>query len=79
MTQVIIDCWLRAVFSITRVNDQERFNSENELKLQPYPLAAYGCMLVQQSNTMRPVRSRQSKLSLIMSRKSIQTSLQPQT
>jgi hypothetical protein len=45
LTQIIIDCWLRPYFSITRVNDLKRFNAEYGLDLDPYSLAAYGCML----------------------------------
>jgi hypothetical protein len=45
LTKVIADCWLRSYFSITRIKDLERFNAEHGLDLEPYPLAAYGCML----------------------------------
>lgn len=45
MVQVISDCWLRPYWSITRVNDLERFNTDSGLTLEAYPLAAYGCML----------------------------------
>ena len=46
LTQVIGDCWLRGFWSITRVDHLERFNSETGMRLEPYPLAAYGCMLM---------------------------------
>lgn len=45
MAKVIGECWLRAFFSITRINDLNRFNLETGLSLEPYPMAAYGCML----------------------------------
>jgi hypothetical protein len=46
LTKVITDCWLRPYFAITRVKDLERFNAEHGLNLEPYSLAAYGCMLM---------------------------------
>jgi hypothetical protein len=46
ITKFICDYWLRGFFSITRVSDLNRFNSETGLKLDPYALAAYGCMLM---------------------------------
>ncbi len=45
VVKVISDCWLRPYFSISRTKDLERFNAENSLDLEAYPLAAYGCML----------------------------------
>jgi hypothetical protein len=45
LTQIIIDCWLSPFFSTVRIDDLERFNAETGQKLEPYPLAAYGCML----------------------------------
>ncbi len=32
-------------FSVVRTDDLDRFNAENELSLEPYPLAAFGCAL----------------------------------
>ncbi len=46
LTSVINDCYLRPFCSIVRMDDLERFNSEAGTKLEPYPLAAYGCMAV---------------------------------
>jgi hypothetical protein len=45
IVEVISHCWLRPYWSITRVNDLARFNAQNGLALEAYPLAAYGCML----------------------------------
>jgi hypothetical protein len=45
MVQIISDCWLRGYWSITRVNDLAKFNADKGVKLEAYPLAAYGCML----------------------------------
>jgi hypothetical protein len=45
LSRVINNCWLRPFFSLTRVNDLDRFNKENGLNLEPYPLAAFGCMI----------------------------------
>jgi hypothetical protein len=45
MILVISYCWLRPVFSLTRMADLNRFNAETGQLLEPYPLAAYGCML----------------------------------
>lgn len=44
-TDLINLCGVRPFFSITRVNDMERINAEHQLKLEVYPLAAWGCML----------------------------------
>ena len=46
VTKIICDCYLRGFWSITRINDLNRFNSENGLSLDPYSLAAYGLLLV---------------------------------
>jgi len=45
MIQLVAHCWLRPIFSVTRIADLERFNSGSGLNLEAYPLAAYGCML----------------------------------
>src|SRR5262249_45367653 len=36
---------LKGFGSIVRIKDLDRFNRENQLRLEPYPLAVYGCML----------------------------------
>lgn len=46
LTKVIAESHLFGILSVVRCNDLERFNSERGLSLEPYPLAAYGCMLV---------------------------------
>lgn len=46
VTRIICDCYLRGFWSITRIGDLSRFNSENGLSLDPYSLAAYGLLLV---------------------------------
>ncbi|MGA2493084.1 MAG: hypothetical protein ABSF67_09055 [Roseiarcus sp.] len=46
MTSIIGECWLTGFFSIVRLDDLERFNAETGLGLEPYPLAAYGCILM---------------------------------
>jgi hypothetical protein len=45
ITTIISDCWLSGFWSIVRIADLERFNAEKGLRLEPYPLAAYGCIL----------------------------------
>ena len=50
IVELISECWLRGFFSITRTDQLERFNSETGLHLEPYPLAAYGCMAGLTSN-----------------------------
>lgn len=45
ITNVICDLHLRGFWSLARIKDVERFNNEAGLKLEPYSLAAYGCML----------------------------------
>jgi hypothetical protein len=46
LTGVIKRCKLEAFASIVRIGDLARFNSEFGLSLEPYPLAAFGCMVV---------------------------------
>jgi hypothetical protein len=46
VTKIICDCYLRGFWSITRIDDLNRFNLENGLRLEPYSLAAYGLLLV---------------------------------
>jgi len=46
LVKVIGYCHLRGFFSIVRFVDLERFNAETGAKLEPYALAAYGCMLM---------------------------------
>jgi hypothetical protein len=46
LTKVIGYCHLRPFFSIARIPDLARFNGETGANLEPYPLAAYGCMLM---------------------------------
>jgi len=46
MTAAIGYSWLTGFYSIVRIADLYRFNSETGLKLEPYPLAAYGCLLM---------------------------------
>jgi hypothetical protein len=43
-TKIIHDCRLHGVWSIVRKNDLDRFNREFGLQLEPYSLAAYGCL-----------------------------------
>jgi len=45
VTKVITQSQLRGVMSIVRKPDLERFNAEHGLKLEPYPLAVYGCLI----------------------------------
>jgi hypothetical protein len=46
MTALISECRLSGFYSIVRIADLERFNADTGLKLEPYPLAAYGCVLM---------------------------------
>ena len=46
LASVIGTCRLVAFASLVRLNDLKKFNSKYNLRLQPYPLAAYGCMLM---------------------------------
>ena len=46
MTSLISECWVSGFWSIVRIDDLRRFNSETKLCLEPYPLAAYGCLLM---------------------------------
>jgi len=46
LTKVIGRSGLVPFSSLVRLKDLERFNSETDLSLQPYSLAAYGCMLL---------------------------------
>jgi hypothetical protein len=46
LTDVVSHCHLRGFFSIVRKEDLKRFNSEFGVRLEPYPLAAYGCALM---------------------------------
>lgn len=45
LARVIDDAYLTTICSLVRIEDLARFNSERGLHLEPYPLAAYGCML----------------------------------
>jgi hypothetical protein len=44
LTSVISESFIRPFCSIVRIDDLKRFNLETGMKLEPYPLAAYGCM-----------------------------------
>jgi hypothetical protein len=46
LTKVIKYSHLEAFSSIVRIDDLARFNSEMGLKIEAYPLAVYGCMIV---------------------------------
>jgi hypothetical protein len=46
VTDLISECWLTGFWSIVRLADLDRFNSEMGMSLEPYPLAAYGCLLM---------------------------------
>lgn len=46
LAKVVSDSCLVGVLSLVRLKDLERFNKEYRLGLEPYPLAAYGCMLM---------------------------------
>jgi hypothetical protein len=46
LTSVLRYCRLQAFASIVRMSDLARFNAEFGLTLEPYPLAAFGCMVV---------------------------------
>jgi hypothetical protein len=46
LAKVISRSRLVAFCSLVRLQDLERFNTEHGLALEPYPLAAYGCMLL---------------------------------
>jgi hypothetical protein len=46
MAKVIMHSNLTGFCGAVRIKDLEHFNKENGLKLEPYPLAAYGCMLL---------------------------------
>lgn len=45
LAAVIKDSRIVGILSIVRLNDLERFNRERKLRLEPYPLGAYGCMI----------------------------------
>lgn len=45
LAKVIGQCGLRGFSCVVRKPDVERFNREYRLRLQPYPLAVYGCMI----------------------------------
>ena len=46
LAKVVRDSCLVGVLSLVRIDDLERFNAEYGTTLEPYPLAAYGCMLM---------------------------------
>ncbi len=46
LATVIRQSCLVGICSVVRVDDLERFNAEHGTDLEPYPLAAYGCMLL---------------------------------
>jgi hypothetical protein len=46
LAKVIGQSGLKAFGSIVRIRDLNRFNAEHQLNLEPYSLAAYGCMLI---------------------------------
>jgi hypothetical protein len=56
MTKVISHANLHGFVCAVRLKDLARFNAETGLNLEPYPLAAYGCMLlVGKDYTGKPV------------------------
>jgi hypothetical protein len=46
LATVIRQTSLNGFCCLVRIADLDRFNAEKNLSLQPYPLAAYGCMLL---------------------------------
>lgn len=46
LAKVIGRSRLVGICSLVRLQDLEKFNTERGLQLEPYPLAAYGCMLL---------------------------------
>jgi hypothetical protein len=46
LTSVVRRNSLAAICSLVRQNDLDRFNAEHGTSLEPYPLAAYGCMVL---------------------------------
>jgi hypothetical protein len=46
LAKVIEQSRLEPFCCLVRVKDLERFNAEKNLNLEPYPLAAYGCMVL---------------------------------
>jgi hypothetical protein len=46
LAKVISDSHIFGILSVVRGDDLDRFNTERKLALEPYPLAAYGCMLL---------------------------------
>ena len=46
LTTIIANSHLFGILSVARCGDLDRFNKERGLALEPYPLAAYGCMLL---------------------------------
>jgi hypothetical protein len=46
LAKVIGQSRLVGICSLVRVTDLDRFNAEHNLSLEPYSLAAYGCMLL---------------------------------
>jgi hypothetical protein len=46
LAQIISDSHIFGILSVVRGGDLDRFNAEKNLDLEPYPLAAYGCMLL---------------------------------
>jgi hypothetical protein len=45
VTKVIGRCGIEGLGGITRVRDLDRFNADNGLQLEPYPLAVYGSLI----------------------------------
>ena len=45
ITRTIQECQFRAFGTTVRIQDLQRFNSENGLELESYSLAVYGCMV----------------------------------
>lgn len=46
LADVISDSHIFGILSVVRGDGLDRFNAERKLALEPYPLAAYGCMLL---------------------------------
>jgi hypothetical protein len=56
LTNVIVESHLFGILSGVRCGDLERFNKERGLTLEPYPLGAYGCMLLAARQNLRRMR-----------------------
>ena len=56
LIKIIGQSGLRGFMSIVRIPDLDHFNAEKGLRLEPYPMAAYGCMLaISQEYSFEPM------------------------